>query len=162
MHLGTPFFIIKSKKTNFMNNIILLYTLYLLSTIGITIWVARTLFKNGKVFLIDIFHGNRALADAVNNLLLVGFYLINIGYSVVALKEDAVIIDGRQLIEVLSLKMGIIILILGGMHFLNMLIFFRLRKRALIDKELSEYSAFSQNLAMENNNLNSSDYMPKG
>jgi len=145
-----------------MNNIILLYTLYLVSTIGITIWVARTLFKNGKVFLIDIFHGNSALADAVNNLLLVGFYLINIGYSVVALKEDTVIIDGRQLIEVLSLKLGIIILILGGMHFLNMLIFFRLRKRALIDKELSEYSAVSQNLAMENNNLNPSDYMPKG
>ncbi len=118
-----------------MNNIILLYALYLISTVAITIWVARTLFKNGKVFLIDIFHGNKELADAVNNLLLVGFYLINIGYAVLALKEDAIILDGRKLIEVLSLKMGVIILILGGMHFMNMLIFFRLRKRAILDKK---------------------------
>ena len=65
-----------------MNNIIVLYAAYLLITITVTIWVARTLFRNGKLFLVDIFHGNKELAEAVNNLLLVGFYLINIGYAV--------------------------------------------------------------------------------
>ncbi|MGN6477168.1 MAG: hypothetical protein ACTHKV_08080, partial [Flavipsychrobacter sp.] len=65
-----------------MNNIIILYSFYLVITICVTIWVARTLFRNGKLFLIDIFHGDKDLAQAVNNLLLVGFYLINIGYAV--------------------------------------------------------------------------------
>ena len=65
-----------------MNYIIITYSFYLAITIALTVWVARTLFKNGKVFLIDIFHGNKELADSVNNLLLVGFYLINIGYAV--------------------------------------------------------------------------------
>ena len=58
------------------------YVVYLVLSIGITIWVAKTLFKNGKVFLHDIFHGNQALAESVNNLLLVGFYLVNVGYAV--------------------------------------------------------------------------------
>ncbi|MES2704680.1 MAG: hypothetical protein V4649_18715 [Bacteroidota bacterium] len=121
-----------------MNYIILLYVLYIAITITLTIWVAHTLFKNGKVFLIDIFHGNQDLADAVNNLLWVGFYLVNIGYAVFTLRVFDTVTDARLLIEVLSVKIGAIILILGCMHFLNMFIFFRLRKRALIDKRNNE------------------------
>lgn len=67
-----------------MNYTIITYVLYLVITIALTIWVARTLFKNVKVFIIDIFHGNKVLADRVNNLLLV-FYLINIGYALYTL-----------------------------------------------------------------------------
>ncbi len=116
-----------------MNYIIPSYIIYLVITIGLTIWVARTLFRNGKVFLMDIFHGNTNLADAVNNLLLVGFYLINVGYAVRTLKIIGTVPDMQSMIEVLSVKLGIIILILGGMHFLNMFIFFRLRKRAITE-----------------------------
>jgi hypothetical protein len=118
-----------------MNNIILLYGLYVAITIVVTIWVARTLFKNGKIFLIDIFHGNKDLADAVNNLLVVGFYLINIGYAVYTLRVADRVDNARDVIEILSLKLGAIILILGCMHFMNMFIFFRLRRRALIEKK---------------------------
>ena len=118
-----------------MNNIILLYGLYVAITIVVTIWVARTLFKNGKKFLIDIFHGNKDLADAVNNLLVVGFYLINIGYAVYTLRVADRVDNARDVIEILSLKLGAIILILGCMHFMNMFIFFRLRRRALIEKK---------------------------
>ncbi|HLO69774.1 MAG TPA: hypothetical protein VK167_02830 [Flavipsychrobacter sp.] len=121
-----------------MNNIIVLYTAYLLITITVTIWVARTLFRNGKLFLVDIFHGNKELSEAVNNLLLVGFYLINIGYAVYTLQVVADVNSARAVIEILSLKIGAIILILGCMHFLNMFIFFRLRKRALIEKRNHE------------------------
>jgi hypothetical protein len=121
-----------------MNNIILLYALYVLITITVTVWVARTLFKNGKIFLVDIFHGNKELADAVNNLLVVGFYLVNIGYAVYTLRVVENIDNARILVEILSLKIGAIILILGVMHFLNMFIFFRLRKRALIEKRQIE------------------------
>lgn len=120
-----------------MNNIIILYSFYLVITICVTMWVARTLFRNGKLFLIDIFHGDKDLAQAVNNLLLVGFYLINIGYAVYTLRVISEVNTARVVIEVLSLKIGAIILILGCMHFLNMFIFFRLRKRALIEKKKS-------------------------
>jgi hypothetical protein len=118
-----------------MSYILISYSLYLILTLALTIWVARTLFSNGKVFLLDIFHGNKELATAVNNLLLVGFYLINIGYAVYTLtiKED--ILNARTLVEGLSIKVGAIILILGGMHFLNMLVFYKLRKRALLEKK---------------------------
>ena len=113
-----------------MTYMILAYSLYLVITLCITIWVANTLFKNGKVFLVDIFHGNKELADSVNNLLLVGFYLINIGYAVYTLRVTDSILNLQQLIEILSVKIGIIILILGAMHFFNLYIFFTLRKRA--------------------------------
>lgn len=113
-----------------MNYIIITYSFYLVITIALTIWVARTLFKNGKVFLIDIFHGNNDLADSVNNLLLVGFYLINIGYAVYTLQVTNSIVNVQEVIEQLSLKIGLIILILGGMHFFNLYIFFTLRKKA--------------------------------
>jgi hypothetical protein len=65
-----------------MNYTIIIYAIYLPITIALTVWVARTLFTNGRVFLVDIFQGNEVLADSVNKLLLVGFYLINIGYAV--------------------------------------------------------------------------------
>ena len=113
-----------------MNYIIVTYSCYLVITIALTIWVARTLFKNGKIFLIDIFHGNKELADSVNNLLLVGFYLINIGYAVYTLQVTGNIANVQQVIESLSLKIGLIILILGAMHFFNLYIFFTLRKKA--------------------------------
>jgi hypothetical protein len=117
-----------------MNYIIITYILYLAITISITIWVARTLFKNGKIFLIDIFHGNKELADSVNNLLLVGFYLVNLGYAVYTLQVTGSIGNLQEVIEKLSLKIGLIILILGGMHFFNLYIFFTLRKKATQEK----------------------------
>jgi len=113
-----------------MNYYILTYGIYLTISIALTIWVASVLFKNGRIFLVDIFHGNAELADSVNKLLVVGFYLINIGYMSLALKTYGTI-DGMQVVvEVLSYKIGCIILILGGMHFLNLIIFFKLRSRA--------------------------------
>jgi len=113
-----------------MNYHILTYGLYILISIGLTIWVANTLFKNGRIFLVDIFHGNESLADSVNKLLIVGFYLINVGYAVFTLKILSEIQSGQGLIETLSLKIGGIILILGGMHFFNLFVLFRLRTRA--------------------------------
>lgn len=117
-----------------MSYILISYAIYLILTLILTIWVARTLFRNGKIFLIDIFHGNQELANAVNNLLLVGFYLVNIGYAVYTLSITDNILNVRQLIEELSIKVGAIILILGGMHFFNMLVFYKLRKRALLER----------------------------
>jgi hypothetical protein len=117
-----------------MNYFILTYLVYLLVSIALTVWVAKVLFKNGRIFLVDIFHGNNELADSVNKLLVVGFYLINIGYMSLALKETGTISSIQVVVEVLSYKLGWIILILGGMHFLNLIVFFKLRNRAKRDK----------------------------
>ena len=113
-----------------MNYIILTYAFYMPLTIGLTVWVAKTLFKNGRIFLVDIFHGNELLADSVNKLLVVGFYLINIGYAVFTLQIFGEINSAQAVIEKLSLKIGAIILILGAMHFFNLFVFFKLRRRA--------------------------------
>lgn len=114
-----------------MNYILLSYCIYLVATITLTIWVAKALFKNGKVFLLDIFYGNKDIADSVNNLLLVGFYLINIGYAVYTLQIHDDVLNWKDVFEKLSMKIGLIILILGAMHFFNLYIFFTLRKKAM-------------------------------
>ncbi len=119
-----------------MNYFILTYLLYLVISISLTVWVAHTLFKNGRTFLVDIFHGNIELADSVNKLLVVGFYLINIGYAVLSLKILGEIESYQHVIERLSYKVGAIILILGAMHFFNLYVFFKLRNRA---KDQMEY-----------------------
>jgi hypothetical protein len=121
-----------------MNQVIITYALYLVITIALTIWVAKTLFKNGKLFLIDIFHGNKELADSVNNLLLVGFYLVNLGYAIYTLQITYPIVNAQEILESLSLKVGFIILVLGFMHFMNLYIFFTLRKRAVLESKKKE------------------------
>jgi hypothetical protein len=105
------------------------YVMYLLISINLTIWVARTLHKRGAIFLRDAFHGDAELAASVNHLLVVGFYLINIGFVSLALKSQARIITARDAIEMLSDKVGWVLLILGGMHFFNLFVFSLIRKR---------------------------------
>jgi len=106
------------------------YLAYVLLSVTLTIWVARTLYKRGAIFLVDAFHGNRELADSVNHLLVVGFYLINIGFVSLVLKTAEVITTSRSAIELLSDKMGMVLLILGGMHFFNLYVFSRIRRSA--------------------------------
>ncbi len=106
------------------------YLIYLAVSIALTIWVARTLHKNGRVFLVDVFHGNEALADSVNHLLVVGFYLINFGYVSLALKLGYNVATPQEGIEALSVKVGMVLLVLGAMHFFNLFIFSRMRRRA--------------------------------
>ena len=105
---------------------------YIALSIPLTIWVAQTLYKNGRIFLIDSFRGNERLADSVNHLLVVGFYLINIGYVALALKERIAPADVREVFETISRKIGVVMLVLGAMHFFNILVFSKMRRRALL------------------------------
>lgn len=113
-----------------MNATVITYGLYLLLALPLTMWVARNLFRNGRVFLVDCFHGNEALADSVNRLLVMGFYLINFGFVALYLKLASEVEETRGVFEALSAKIGVVLLVLGGMHFLNLVIFTRMRKRA--------------------------------
>ncbi len=117
------------------NYVVSSYVGYLVLSIGLTAWVARTLSKNGRVFLVDSFHGNADLADSVNRLLVVGFYLINAGYVTLALKYGDKPIDLAGAIESLSTKVGMVLMVLGVMHFFNLYIFSRMRRRGLLRTE---------------------------
>ena len=113
--------------------IVICYFVYLAASLTTTIWVAQTLRQNGRSFLIDAFHGNGELADSVNHLLVVGFYLINVGYVTLALRTAAQVATVRNAIELVCDKLGLVLIVLGVMHFLNLYIFNRLRRRGQAD-----------------------------
>src|ERR687894_719548 len=104
------------------------HLIYLPLSVALTVWVAQTLHKNGRIFLVEVFHGNEALADSVNHLLVVGFYLINFGYVTLALKIGYQVNNAQEGIEALSWKVGLVLLVLGAMHFFNLLVFTRIRR----------------------------------
>ena len=115
-----------------MNPIVWTYLAYLTISVALTVWVARTLHKNGRIFLVDSFHGNEQLADSINHLLLVGFYLINIGYVTLALKYGDKPDNLQEGLETLSTKVGAVLRILGAMHFFNLYVFSKMRRRAML------------------------------
>jgi hypothetical protein len=104
------------------------YLLYLLVSVALTVWVARTLHRNGAHFLHDAFLGKERLADSVNHLLVVGFYLMNIGYVALSLKEHRTIWTVQEIIELVCTKVGWVMVVLGGMHFFNLCVFTRIRR----------------------------------
>jgi hypothetical protein len=105
------------------------YGVYLAIGLAATVWVARTLERSGRLFLVDAFQGNAPLADSVNRLLVVGFYLINVGYVTLMLHSSGTLDSTRAAIELTSDKLGVVLLVLGLMHFLNVYLFNRMRKR---------------------------------
>src|SRR5438128_894182 len=110
------------------------YGSYLAVSVALTVWVARTLHKNGRIFLVDSFLGNEALADSVNHLLVVGFYLVNIGFVTLALKYGDKATDATSALETLSTKVGLVLVVLGVMHFFNLFIFSKMRRRATLHR----------------------------
>jgi len=112
--------------------LVITYAFYLLLSLALTVWVAQTLFQNGRVFLVDVFAGNEKLADSVNRLLVVGFYLINLGYVCLALRVTESVVNASGAIEALSWKVGMVLIVLGSMHFLNLYVFSRIRRNAAL------------------------------
>jgi len=106
------------------------YVLYLGISVALTVWVARTLSKNGRIFLVNSFESDERLADSVNHLLVVGFYLINMGYVTLALKLGDKPVTTQEAIEFLSTKVGLVLLVLGAMHFFNVFVIAKWGKRA--------------------------------
>ena len=104
------------------------YLTYLLISLSVTVWVAHTLHRRGRIFLVDAFHGNTELADSVNHLLVVGFYLINVGFVALALRTYTTPLELRGAMELVADKTGMVLLVLGFMHFFNLYVFSRIRR----------------------------------
>ena len=109
-----------------------MYLAYLLFSAGLTAWVARVLYRNGQVFLDDALHDER-LARSVNHLLVVGFYLLNLGYATVAIRLSGSVVTATDAVESLSVKVGLVMLVLGGVHFFNLYVLSRFRRRRLVE-----------------------------
>ncbi|MFY7733213.1 MAG: hypothetical protein ACOVSR_06990 [Bacteroidia bacterium] len=115
-----------------MNNnfLIAAYSVYLPVTLFLTYYVAKTLFNSGKIFMFDIFRGRVEIAESTNHLFRVGFYLLNIGFSMLMLKTNYEVFNGQTLLEVLSLKVGGFSIYFGLMLFFNLYIFFRGKRKS--------------------------------
>lgn len=113
---------------------------YLTLSLGTTVWVGTTLFKNGAAFLADTFLGKERLADSVNRLLLVGFYLINGGWVARSIKASTPPWAASQVIENVATSYGGVLLILGVMHFGNLYVLNRMRRRAMADRNAAPVS----------------------
>ena len=120
-----------------MDPLVLTYASYVALAVPITLWVGNTLRRNGRVFLLDVFDGDEELASAVNHLLVVGFYLVNLGYVSVALKTTDVVVDAVSAIEALSMKVGTVVLVLGVLHLANLFVLNKLRRRAQLSSRVA-------------------------
>jgi hypothetical protein len=109
-----------------------MYVAYLLLSAGLTAWVARVLFRNGQVFLDDALADER-LARSVNHLLVVGFYLLNLGYAAVAIRVSDSVTTASDAVATLSVKIGLVLLVLGAIHFGNLYVLSRFRRRRLLE-----------------------------
>jgi len=104
-----------------------MYLLYLAVSVGLTVWVATTLSRNGRVFLEEVFDDER-LANAVNQLLVMGFYLLNLGYVTFAMRSTADVENASEALETFSTKIGLVLLVLGALHFCNVYFLGRYRR----------------------------------
>ncbi|GGY92166.1 hypothetical protein [Streptomyces poonensis] len=118
-----------------MDLTVVAYVIYLLVSVGLTVWVARTLSRNGRIFLGDVLHGDEKLADAVNHLLVVGFYLVNLGFVALYLNQDERITDARGVFETVSTKLGVVLLVLGALHLGNVFVLNKIRRRGIMERE---------------------------
>ena len=129
--------------------IVLAYLVYLPLALGLTYYVAHTLFTNGRTFMLDIFKGKEDIANATNKLFEVGFYLLNMGFALLMLRIDQgeehvydehlqttvttfthALDTNQEVVEVLASKVGGFAIYLGVMLFLNLYLFFRGRKKS--------------------------------
>jgi uncharacterized membrane protein len=111
---------------------VLTYLLYLGLAIPLTFWVGHALHRHGEVFLVDVFVGDERLAHAVNQLLVIGFYLVNLGYVSFFMSSNRPVESGQSVMELLSTKIGGVALIVGAVHFSNVWLLNTYRRRALL------------------------------
>jgi hypothetical protein len=106
--------------------VMVVYVAYAAVAIGLTAFLARTLFRNGGVFLHDVFGERAAVADAVNRLLVIGFYMFNLGYALYALRASRDL-DAFDAMQLFVNRVGTLLLVLAVMHLVNVFVFWRIR-----------------------------------
>ena len=103
------------------------YVIYLGASAALTVWVGNTLYRNGRVFLVSVFK-EAGLADSVNHLLVVGFYLVNLGAAAILINAGGAPRTFADMIQETVTRIGVVLLVLGTMHFFNMYVLHLLRR----------------------------------
>lgn len=106
--------------------VMIVYVAYATVAIALTAFLARTLFRNGGVFLRDVFGDRAGVADAVNWLLVVGFYMFNLGYALYTLQSSRGL-DALGALQFFVNRVGALLLVLAVMHLINVFVFWRIR-----------------------------------
>lgn len=114
-------------------NLLMIFLPYAAIAVTLTIWLARALSKHGGLFLRSVFKDRVDLADAINQLLVIGFYLVNIGWALLLLRADELqgrVLAAPDVIVILTQRLGLLLLLLGVAHMANLYIFHRVRRSA--------------------------------
>jgi hypothetical protein len=120
-----------------MDPVVVGYGIYVVLSVALTVWVAGTLSRHGRVYLADVF-GSEKVGGALNQLLVVGFYLVNLGFAALWLHTDARVATLRDVVQLLATKLGMVLLVIGGLHLVNLLVFSRIRRGILLQESLRQ------------------------
>jgi hypothetical protein len=116
-------------KLKAMNSNITAYIIYIILTVYIIFWIGRIFHRNGRLFILQLYKGDEQGTDTINNILLIAYYLFNIGYAFLKLKMWEHVRSPAELISSVSYHLGLLILILAVTHYFNMLIIYFLSKK---------------------------------
>lgn len=112
-----------------INPALLVMLPYAAIAVVLTIWLARQLSRHGLVFLRTVFPGRDDLATAINQLLVIGFYLVNLGWALLLLRADALHTETvTGALALLADRLGVLLLLLGAAHLMNLYVFHRIRR----------------------------------
>ncbi len=120
---------------------VITYIVYIAISLILTFWVGGTLHKYGRTFLLGIFKKDEVLTDSINKLLLIGFYLLNFGYILYNTYTYQTVETPSKMIELLSTKIGAIVIVLGVIHIFNILVLLRMRRKAVSPAQVAHTSA---------------------
>ncbi|SHN29461.1 hypothetical protein [Chitinophaga sp. CF418] len=107
----------------------LAYIIYLFITYLITVRVGFIFYRNGRIFILDLLKNDVSLTDAINRILLVGYYLVNLGYAALMISTWDTILSWTELLSSITVMTGKIVLTLATMHYFNMLVIYLISKR---------------------------------
>ena len=104
------------------------YLIYIAASIALTVWVGNTLYRNGRPFLVNVFKED-GLADSVNHLLVVGFYLVNFGAAAILINAGGTPASIPDMLKQTVTRIGVVLLVLGFMHFNNLMVLRAIRRK---------------------------------
>ncbi|OLD53410.1 MAG: hypothetical protein AUI56_04105 [Actinobacteria bacterium 13_1_40CM_2_66_13] len=110
-----------------MNLQLIDYFIYICASVLLTVWVGDTLHRNGRPFLVSVFKED-GLADSVNRLLVIGFYLVNFGAAAILINTGGAPATVADMLKQTVTRVGVVLLVLGFMHFNNLLVLHIIRR----------------------------------
>lgn len=106
------------------------YLIYAFVAVALVVFLARTLSRNGQIFLEEAFE-REELAASINQLLVIGFYLLNLGYALLVYRVQTSYPTVIEAFNDLMTNIGVLLASLGALHLINMAVLWRIGGKAL-------------------------------